>query len=153
MSSAYNLCGMSLIFHRIWTCSRSLLTYIMRWRVLFTKIPGLVLSEINSSHKTSLGAPHGARSHGLGVGYMSEMTGAEETGAIGMVVGGKKEKSRNIHRETLRWRETQKKRRCEGKHPLHSPLVGWRVIRRSRMYVWCVTAIHTQLSKKPNLRI
>lgn len=64
----------------------------MRWKVLFTKIPGLVLSEINSSHKTSLGALHGARSHGLGVGYMSEMTGAEEAGAIGLVVGGKKRK-------------------------------------------------------------
>lgn len=54
--SAYNFCVTSLIFHRIWTCSRRLLTYIMRWRILFTKIPGPVPYEINGSHRLPWGS-------------------------------------------------------------------------------------------------
>lgn len=104
--SAYNFCGKSLIFHRIWTCSRSLLTYIMRWRVLFTKIPGPLLHEINSSHKTSLEALHEGGSHELEWITWVEWLGGKGGGAIGMVVvSGKKEKvrqtQRNAHTEKL----------------------------------------------------
>lgn len=43
------LCQVS-IFHRIWTCSRSLLTYIMRWRVLIhSKFQGLFSTRLIAS--------------------------------------------------------------------------------------------------------
>lgn len=87
----------------------------MRWRVLFTKIPGPVLYEINSSHKTSLGALCEAGGHEWGVKYMRGMTRWERGGrAVGAVVLGEKIESqtdtqREIHTEKMRQRSTHKK--------------------------------------------
>lgn len=47
-----------------------LINYIMRGRVLVTKIPGPVPYEINSSHRASLGAPCEAGGHALGVKFV-----------------------------------------------------------------------------------
>lgn len=76
----------------------------MRWRVLFTKIPGPVLYRINSCHKTSLEALCEAGGHELGVKSMRGRTGLETGRGSGCDgIRGKRESQtdRETHKETV----------------------------------------------------
>lgn len=145
---------MSLIFHRIWT-SRSLLTYIMRWRVLFTKIPGPVRYGINSCHKTYLKALCEAGGHELGVKSMRERTGWERgrVNGCGGIRGKKRKSDKHSERNTHIQKHTQ--RDCVWETLLWSLSAEGCVFRNFRMClcVMCYLNSYTTLSRKPNITI
>ena len=78
----------------------------MRWRVLFTKIPGPLLHEINSSHKTSLEALREGGSHELEWITWVEWLGGKGGGAIGKVAVSGEERESQTDTEKCTHRET-----------------------------------------------
>ena len=122
----------------------------MRWRILFTKIPGSVLYEINSSHKTFPGALREVGGHELGEESVSGTTGWERR--RGSRHGDVKRESQT-HRNTHREKHTQ--RECVWESQYCGLLAGGCVLRNFRMFhcVMCYLYLCTTLSRKPNIKI
>lgn len=128
----------------------------MRWRVLFTKIPGPILYGINSCHKTSLEALCEAGVHELGVKSMRERTGWERERVNGYGgIRGKKESKTDTQRETHTYRNTHTKKLWRGEMLLWSLSAEGYIFRNFKMClcVMCYLNSYTALSRKPNITI
>ena len=142
---------MSLIFHGIWTCSRSLLTYIMRWRVLVLKFQGLFHMRLIAVTGLPWRPCEKQGSWGgRGVPARRDCMGDRE----GQWVCWHQRKERKSDGEKGIYRSTHTKSQCEGEKLLCSLLAEGCVMKNFRMFLCAVCYLNscTSLSRKPNIK-